>query len=212
MASDGHVILRGLAHRGACDPEVAEFVAGAALAATTLELHPHFNMRNIIGDAEVEVRDNGDVAIEAHVSIGRLEWIVDFPFFALTISDPDDGPREIIQIAVTSRVADPLQLPYRIINSPTQRDKYEIVVVVDEKHDAPIQLSDDGSVHPMFDPNKSHVELRHRTEYLREALPDAIARGFGFEDWAAVEESHEWDNPTESTVYGVLHEVLGTLR
>lgn len=209
------LIIRGLAHRGNCDPEIAQYVAGAVPTAPSLWLYPEFN-GTVIGDAVVNVRDNGDVAVEAQVPLNCLKWLMDFPFLALAIKDSEEGPREIIQVAVTRHAGDPLQLPYRILQLPDQFERqffrdYEQVVVVDEPHDAPVQLSDDGSVAPVFDIAKSHIELRHRSERIRTAIPHAVARGFGFDNWDEIEHI-AWGDTSDGTPYVILREVMATLR
>lgn len=213
---DQDIIIQGIAHRGDCDPEVADFVAGATPAASILPLYPQLNQHVAIGEAELNVADNGDIHVVATVFGRHTSWLMGFPFLSVTINDPQDGPREIIQVAVTDYVTDPLQLPYRIIDFPeTIRDQfsyfYDSVTVVDEVHVAAMQMSDDGSIHPVFDNKKTHLELRHRTERIRRDIPDAIARAFGFDSWTAdVGTCEHCDEPPMTLT--ILREVMGVLN
>lgn len=214
---DRDVIIQGIAHRGECDPEIAAFVAGAALAVPTLPLYPQLNQHVVIGEAELNIADNGDIHVVATIFGRHWSWLMGFPFLAVAISDPEDGPREIIQAAVTDSVNDPLQLPYRIIDFPDEvRHEfsyfYDPVTVVDEAHLAAMQLSGDGSIHPVFDKEKVHTELRHKTENLRRDIPDAIARAFGYESWTRDVELCDYQPGESTTTLRVLREVMGVLN
>jgi hypothetical protein len=214
--SDGDVVIRGVAHRGECDPEIAVFVANARLSATVLPVYPQLNQHTTIGEAEVNIAANGDVNVRATIFARHTSWLMGFPFLGVTINDPEDGPREIIQVAVTDNVTDPLQLPYRIVEfDDTFRREfsyfYDPVVEIDEPYEARVQLSNDGSIHPVFDTNKVHQELRHRTERLRRDIPDAIARAFGYDSWTRDLETCDGCDEHPMTLT-VLREVMGVLN
>lgn len=214
------IIIRGVAHRGDCDPEIAKYVAGATVAKQPLPVFPQFNQHVVIGDAIVDrLEETGDIFVRATIAGSKTAWLINNPFLALTISTPgasaigvpEDGPHEIVQVAVTDTVLDPLQLPYRIVEFSTCTElefahKYERVVEIDEAYVAAINLNDDGSLTPIFDQEKSHIELRHRTERQRLAVPDAVARGNGYDSWAqavSLDEAAEMVN--------VVRHVMGVL-
>jgi len=213
---DRDIVIHGVAHRGACDPEIAAFVASARLSATVLPVYPQLNQHPLIGEAEVGIAANGDVNVRATIFARHASWLMGFPFLSVTIDDPEGGPREIIQVAVTDQVTDPFQLPYRIVDfDDAFRHEfsyfYDPVVEVDEAHEAQVQLNGDGSVHPMFNAGKVHMELRHRTENLRRAIPDAIARAFGYDSWTRDLETCDHCDEWPMTLL-VLREVMGALN
>lgn len=196
MTTD-HLTLRGVAYRG--DRLRAEPQLERGLTLPTEPVTLRTIRDKLLGKATLSWQD-GDVLVDATLPADRLNELVGAPFLCVAIKlnldeDENEGesPAVVSFAAVCAHSEDPFQLPYQLTGVPPawrewlERYGYRSRRVVDELHDVAVTLDPQTAVVTTeFDETKSHLEWYHRGERARLNLPNAVARGFGYETWAAL--------------------------
>jgi hypothetical protein len=186
-----YLTLHGVAARGEHLRGIEELKHGLKLPEDgCLSL---FTVRDeLVGEATVTLNAAGDVLVEGVIPASEVGGLLSAPHLCVAARlEADDAPASLSRILVSGTATDPFQLPYRLTRVPEDlegfiaRAGYDRVWVIDERHD--VEVSYDaaaGEWNAAYDEDKSHVEWRHESEARRAELPEAVARGFGFDSWA----------------------------
>lgn len=167
--------------------------------------------RTLIGSAHVAMELNGDIVAKALINSEFANELIGRPFLSAIIEINYEEPARLIELTVADQVSDPHQLPYRIVELPTEESVvlqhgYGAVIIVDEAHEVLAQVNEDGSLEPVFDTSKTRVEYRHSEERRRICLRDAIAGPFGFHTWEEFEKGVE--ECADSNHFRIANEIL----
>jgi len=191
--TNDHLTLRGVALRGDRLKRTEELRRGVTFTDDSVTLR---TVRDeLIGQAALDLNDEGDIVVEAVVPIDQVDKLSGSPYLCVAARLHEDEPADLGFILVTPSSGDALQLPYRLTRVPEgcegqlRREGYRPVRVVDQATLVELSLNERGQVEPSWDDETTHVEWQHASEIDHVDVSNAIARALGHGSWHQLTES-----------------------